>query len=1164
MSQAILNYTDVDYDKIIKQIEDRLKADGFESIIDSKLLMLCIDVFGASVDYIVYYLERRAEECFFDTARLRSSVILLSRHLGYSIQRPIPAQTSISITLKGNASLSGEVLTGLKIYFPRYSTKFNIQGKPYILKKSLRYTIGASDDFGNPDWKKTLSFATIEQDGTFELREEGSEGNYDNASISLVNVIQGEVREFKLLASENDLAGQIFQKYSIPDLEFSNLFGREDFSYDSETGDFELIAGLTQVSVTGPDEIAFSEETLYTIDRRSLVNHETLYRDTWDKYYDINGQFIEQNLPRRVVIKTDRSEAVELQFADGLISRMPKSTETIHIRYFATKGKQANQVGVIGTKATSNSKIYISASTLIDISSDIDYRLTRNINGGADIESIESIKVNAPAVYNALDRLISKGDYTSYLKGLQSPINISNAIVWGEQEEARARDVRAIHKYVNMIFYTVLGDLYLTTPDGRSLPKVLLETDTYEQSLETISINYSGLLEGFDYTIYSPMAYFNILVADQIVQMKKDERSIYEEFFLRSNPPYTDNQVGMVNSFPNGHPVSILNQKLESRGQLTVKHQYITPILQLFNIEGEVVLKDFADVQAVELRINNRIYSYLKEKINFNSPIYKSVVVDLIKSDKDVLYCNFNFKPVASNGTKITDWENEPEFSSQIPYQTSSMYASQTVDSEKIIDIELTSGFYDVGQNYNQDNYHDLVGKTVIISQNGGTTTNYAEISDASYKYAQIDYSIGNFLNAGDSIPAYNFIFAQPHETSGDWFYVRKRRKRVYDNTTGTWFYVDASTTFRCTNGDKIRRAGTSEYYEYDATNQQWNAISAPNTTLSLTIVSETLLDTEVQNVSVDIITNMEEVMEDLGFCPKGYLIEGFVNTIQNTIQQFFDIVACKKCTECPDEVVPLITPPENLELRCKPLDVQDDIVADAVVVSDCQNPSDVITWDEYYKATHPQQYKNWSRCQEIELLTQDEMYQGKFNSNLNIAKFESISLPKYPWRQNAPDKGEFDEAWVTETKSHYRIGGIHERWFYTVFMRDVIIELRRLANKKAGRVDNDFYTNDRQILDTFLQEFGADGSSFNIDNIKETIIDRLNSSAYVEDVTALKNVENFLQSNSFKGLMFKLHNGFTETIRSSMLDKEGNIVNYTLRNEIVQLRSNLVFRYRT
>lgn len=1163
MSQIVLNYTDVDYDKITKQVEDRLKKDGFESIIDSKLLMLCVDVFGASVDYIVYYLERRAEECFFDTAKLRTSVILLSKQLGYTVQRPIPATTSISITLRGDATLVNESLTGLKIYFPRYATKFRTQGKPYILKDSAFYTIEASDEFGNPDWSKTLTFMVKQSNGTFELKEEGSESDFDVADISLINIIQGEVREFTLLASENELAGRIFQKYTIPDLEFSNIFGKEDLSYDPNTGDFELIAGLTQVSVTAPDEVAFSEETLYTIDRRSLINHETLYRDSWDKYYDINGQFIEQNLPKRVVISTDRNEAVELSFADGLISRIPKSDETIHVRYFATKGKQANQVGVIGRSVTTDSKIYISASTLIDISDSIEYQLTRNINGGADIESIESIKVNAPSVYNSLDRLISKGDYTAYFKSLQSPINITNAIVWGEQEEARMRGVRAIHKYVNMVFYSVMGELYMLTPDGRMIPKNLIETDSYDPSLESTSINFNGLLEGFDYTIYSPLAYFNILVMDQIVNMKKDERTIYEEFFLRTSPPFTTNQVGMVDLFPKGHPVSQLNQKLESRGQLTVKHQYITPILQLFDIVGEVVLKDFADVQATEQRITSKIYEYLRDKINFNSPIYKSVIIDLIKSDSSVLYCNLSFKPVASNGSKIDDWEKEPEFQSQIAHELSTMYAVQTIPSVNSIDIDLVGGFYDVGENYNQDNYTDLVGQTIVISQDGGTNTIYGEISDVSYKYAQINYTMIGFLSLGETPPMYNFLYTRPTAT-GDWEFVRKRRRHVYDEVSGLWIYTDELIISKVNDEDRVRIHVGNEYHEYDADGQTWNAISPPNTTITLNIVSETLLDTTVNNISVDIITNMDAIMEDLGFCPKGYLMEGFVNTIQNTIQSFFDIIVCKKCAECPTDIAPIVALPEGLDLKCKPLNVQNDIDSSDITTADCINPSDVITWSDYYKATHTSEYQSWSHCKDIEMLSQDDMYQGKFNSNLDIAKFESISLPKYPWRQNAPDKGEFEEAWVTETKSHYRIGGINERWFYTVFMRDVIIELRRLANKKAGRVDNDFYTNDRQILDTFLAEFGRDGETFDINNIRDTIISRLNSSAYIHDVTALDNVEKFIASDSFRGLMFKLHNGLVESIRSSMLDMDGNIVNYTLRNEMAQLRSKLVFRYRT
>ena len=43
-----------------------------------------------------------------------------------------------------------------------------------------------------------------------------------------------------------------------------------------------------------------------------------------------------------------------------------------------------------------------------------------------------------------------------------------------------------------------------------------------------------------------------------------------------------------------------------------------------------------------------------------------------------------------------------------------------------------------------------------------------------------------------------------------------------------------------------------------------------------------------------------------------------------------------------------------------------------------------------------------------------------------------------------------------------------------------------------------------------------------------------------------------------FKNVMFKLHNDFLPAIRTSLIDKNGDITNYSLNNEIVQIQIDL------
>ena len=54
-----------------------------------------------------------------------------------------------------------------------------------------------------------------------------------------------------------------------------------------------------------------------------------------------------------------------------------------------------------------------------------------------------------------------------------------------------------------------------------------------------------------------------------------------------------------------------------------------------------------------------------------------------------------------------------------------------------------------------------------------------------------------------------------------------------------------------------------------------------------------------------------------------------------------------------------------------------------------------------------------------------------------------------------------------------------------------------------------------------------------------------------------------YRETDDFKALTLKLYNELKETIRNGMLDSDGNIINYSLRNEVSQVHIDLVYRYR-
>jgi len=399
-----LKYTGITYDDILSQINDIIASDNkYQRFRSSGVAETLIEIFAGTTDILNHYIGRRADECYFDTAQLRSSVVSLSRMFGYVVNRKEPSKAYLKIKIIGDIGAVNESTT---IQIPAY-TKFSYGGDNFILRNTANISLKNYDPAIGID----VDFDTFKM--PFEI-------------------IQGDIRETVFPGSINLQAGAPFQVYRVDDEDFSNLYGDKDTFYD----------GVTKVYV-GQNK---SEVTRYKIDRRSLINWSNI-NDTIDT-------------PDQVcLIRTTPNNKVEVVFGDDMYAKKGAVSrkDNVYIEYLAVKGKSSNKIGVIGERVTISEKIYNAG---IDITNKIVFELNSNIVGGGDDEDIESIKYSAPKIYYSLDRLVSKQDYIAYLRSLNTPIKVKNAFAWGEQEERDRAKAFAIHKMFNVALFTIAGSLY--------------------------------------------------------------------------------------------------------------------------------------------------------------------------------------------------------------------------------------------------------------------------------------------------------------------------------------------------------------------------------------------------------------------------------------------------------------------------------------------------------------------------------------------------------------------------------------------------------------------------------------------------------------------------------------------------------------------------------
>lgn len=715
MAQNSINYTNLTYQQILDNFRSKLNSDPrFESFRESAIFTTLAEMMAASLDMVNYNIERQAEESYLDTCRRMSSAILLSRMIGYAPTRPIPAMTALNMTING--PLPAGLVAGDVLYLNR-KTQFDHDGLPYILKYTYGYTFTSSDitNGTSPNFTKTISYGLIASENNYDLVVSASSVSADY--LVDIELLQGEIVQETIQGDETELVGIKFQKYKIDDANFSNLYGSEDLGYDDDTGEQNHEINLTRIAIADFDVFVAEEAAtltdytdFYDIDRRTLLRPDSPLTETYVSAVPIS------------VVRTARDGGIEILFGDNVFAKkgLESTSDNIYVQYLSTQGAKANKVGVIGDVLTSDASFTANG---IDVTTNLTFTLKRNVLNGADIEDIESIKLNAPSIYSSLDRCVTKKDYVAFLKSLTSPINIKNAIVWGEQEEAASVSGAPIKKMFNVVPFCALGELYDVNSD-------VYGVKMYDSTSENLSLSAAVLDSNYSPYTSLPSSYLNIFIKEVVA----------DEINEQLNLPSTSN-------------ISIVYDKLARRSQVTVRPVYVTPIINEFDLVGTVKLKKLSNLNYIKNTINNALYDYFNKNADFDTPLYISKVSEIINSNPNVVYSNVSFIPYDVSGTlfdynptsgTVTDtdvsaWSPvggestsaiEDIYVSNITDYAASFMSFESTESKYIFDYYLNKNidksWY---SNITERNFYNVLCKGIYDDLNaltGGSSNNFA------------------------------------------------------------------------------------------------------------------------------------------------------------------------------------------------------------------------------------------------------------------------------------------------------------------------------------------------------------------------------------------------------------------------------------------------------
>ena len=613
-----LGYTNLTYNDIESKLLDVLvKNEKTKNFMQSSLAKVILDNFVASCDLTNYYIERTAEESFLETAKHLSSVILGAQQIGYVPRRPTGAKVNIQVSI---SDPDRSLQVGDRLLIDQIRNTMTLNGKSFIFPKSYYYDITQQDYDAFRLGQSIVINYSDDQEG--QNTTPGPENLY---------AVQGESKLIRLYPGTQ--AGQPWQQYKIDHPEFSNYYGTEDIAQgnwvidNDDNGKFVGSArSLTRVAVVKDDDddgtydgdifLEFVNNNIDNIEYH--INRRSLFVD--DFVADlINNDVV--NIPA-CLIKTNKDTTVDLLFGDGQnIKAGPDVGEHVVVKYLSTDGASANETGVKGKDCQVNGTFNFvtnrgQQSETRVFTGTISVKATSNIYGGADLEDIQSIRYNAPKVFAALDRLVTKSDYEAYLRSLTSPIKVNYAQAWGEAEECRRRGVTSVKDFCNKVLFTVIGSPYYK--EGGNWEAVNVMNDSYVSNTDDGSADIV-FVEGSDAN-YRTSAYFDYFVND-----------------------------GKTNSTEGSYSyakVQELNKTVDSKSQLTVLNSYIPPYVHGFTIKGKITLNDFAELGTAQRKIQNEIYSYLNSTSVVNTPIYVSDITNIIENITEVKNSNIWFEPI--------------------------------------------------------------------------------------------------------------------------------------------------------------------------------------------------------------------------------------------------------------------------------------------------------------------------------------------------------------------------------------------------------------------------------------------------------------------------------------------------------------------------------------
>ena len=321
--------------------------------------------------------QSRYNDFDFDGSNLSILLDILAYNTHYNA---MVAHFSLNESFLDSAQIRGNVVSHAKTlgYVPR-----SLQASTALLNVKVTGTLESP---ANLTLERGTSFQTSSPNGSpfvFIATEDSTASKNDNNEFIFSEIItkQGTLKRM-LYIVDNSIENQ---KFVIPDVDVDTSTMRVRVKENQDSNEYTVYTRFN---------------TLSGIDANSFV------------------YFIQEN----------SSGKFEIFFGDGILGNKPLDNNIVEIEYIYTNGPEANNCK--GTFTALDSIGSFSGSAILTTFSSTN----TSTFGGADRETIESIRYNAPLAYLTQNRAVTSDDYRSLI--LREFGNIDSISVWGGEKNA--------------------------------------------------------------------------------------------------------------------------------------------------------------------------------------------------------------------------------------------------------------------------------------------------------------------------------------------------------------------------------------------------------------------------------------------------------------------------------------------------------------------------------------------------------------------------------------------------------------------------------------------------------------------------------------------------------------------------------------------------------